>query len=224
MSERDIFLAALEIDCRPERAVYLERACSGDPALRERLDALLAFHEQENSFLNAPYLDTAPTADVRAQEGARTVIGRYKILEKIGEGGFAVVFMAEQTEPVRRRVALKIIKPGMDSQQVIGRFEAERQALALMDHPNIAKVFDGVTGPASGCPGRPYFVMELVNGHDAVRKTEASRRRLRRDLPDHPRRPASHAFHTDQHTRGATSVDCPKLQDRACKAPAVTAR
>ena len=93
-------------------------------------------------------------------EGSGTIIGRYKLLEKIGEGGMAVVYMAEQTEPVRRKVALKIIKPGMDTRQVIARFEAERQALALMDHPNIAKVLDaGATET-----GRPYFVMELVRG------------------------------------------------------------
>jgi len=159
MSERDIFLAAVEIDCPTDRARYVERACSGDLSLRERLNAMLAFHEQDVSFLCGPYLKTDQWAGDVA-EGEGTVIGRYKILEKIGEGGFAMVFMAEQTEPVRRKVALKIIKPGMDSKQVIGRFEAERQALALMDHPNIAKVFDGgVTNS-----GRPYFVMELVNG------------------------------------------------------------
>jgi serine/threonine-protein kinase len=92
--------------------------------------------------------------------GPGTVIGPYKLLEQIGEGGFGVVFMAEQTEPVRRKVALKILKPGMDTRQVVARFEAERQALAIMDHPNIAKVFDG----GSTASGRPYFVMELVKG------------------------------------------------------------
>ena len=93
-------------------------------------------------------------------EGPGTVIGRYKLLQQIGEGGFGVVFMAEQQEPVRRKVALKIIKPGMDSRAVVARFEAERQALALMDHPNIAHIFDGGTTDS----GRPYFVMELVKG------------------------------------------------------------
>src|SRR5216117_2759291 len=100
------------------------------------------------------------TLDEPAGERPGTVIGQYKLLEQIGEGGFGVVFMAEQTQPVRRKVALKVIKPGMDSRQVVARFEAERQALALMDHPNIAKVFDG----GETASGRPYFVMELVRG------------------------------------------------------------
>src|SRR5216117_3425260 len=100
------------------------------------------------------------TLDEPAGERPGTVIGPYKLLEQIGQGGFGVVFMAEQTEPVRRKVALKIIKPGMDTRQVIARFEAERQALAIMDHPNIAKVLDG----GATASGRPYFVMELVKG------------------------------------------------------------
>jgi WD40 repeat protein len=161
MTERDIFLAALDIACPRDRAAYVAQACADDPALRQRLDAMLAFHDQEDSFLRAPCGETRAAADdVTMAEGEGTLIGRYKLLEKIGEGGFAVVFMAEQTEPIRRKVALKVIKPGMDSKQVIGRFEAERQALALMDHPNIAKVFDGGVTDS----GRPYFVMELVNG------------------------------------------------------------
>jgi serine/threonine protein kinase/WD40 repeat protein len=161
MTERDIFLAALDINCPADRAAYLAQACADNPALRERLDAMLAFHEQEQSFLSGPCVETRSwPQDVTIAEGEGSIIGRYKLLEKIGEGGFAVVFMAEQTEPIRRKVALKVIKPGMDSKQVIGRFEVERQALAMMDHPNIAKVFDG--GVTSS--GRPYFVMELVNG------------------------------------------------------------
>src|SRR5216117_1513728 len=100
------------------------------------------------------------TLDEPAGERPGTVIGQYKLLEQIGEGGFGVVFMAEQTQPVRRKVALKVLKPGMDTRQVIARFEAERQALALMDHPNIAKVLDADETPT----GRPYFVMELVRG------------------------------------------------------------
>jgi WD40 repeat protein/serine/threonine protein kinase len=161
MTERDIFLAALDINCPTDRAAYLTQACADNPALRERLDAMLAFHNREDSFLRESCVTTCPqpyNGTIAEDEG--TLIGRYKLLEKIGEGGFAIVFMAEQTEPVRRRVALKVIKPGMDSKQVIGRFEAERQALALMDHPNIAKVFDGGVTDS----GRPYFVMELVNG------------------------------------------------------------
>src|SRR5262249_37945954 len=102
----------------------------------------------------------ATTADSPLRERAGTVIGPYKLLEQIGEGGFGVVFMAEQTQPVRRKVALKVLKPGMDTREVIARLEAERQALALMDHPNIAQVFDG----GETASGRPYFVMELVRG------------------------------------------------------------
>jgi eukaryotic-like serine/threonine-protein kinase len=148
--ERSIFLTALERRSADERAAYLEQACAGDLALRGEVEALLAAHDRLPA--GAP-----PAATFTA---AGTVIGRYKLLEPIGEGGYGTVFMAEQTTPVQRRVALKIIKPGMDTRQVIARFEAERQALALMDHPNIAKVFDaGVTDTE-----RPYFVMELVKG------------------------------------------------------------
>src|SRR5207245_7577937 len=100
------------------------------------------------------------TVNQPISDGPGTVIGPYKLLEQIGEGGFGVVFMAEQLQPIRRKVALKVLKPGMDTRQVVARFEAERQALALMDHPNIAQVFDGGETPS----GRPYFVMELVKG------------------------------------------------------------
>jgi serine/threonine protein kinase/TolB-like protein/Flp pilus assembly protein TadD len=145
------------------RAAYLEGACGADEALQAEIRSLLAAHDEAGEFMSAP---TSPLgqADVTKAgpltEGPGTVIGRYKILQAIGEGGFGAVYMAQQTEPVKRKVALKIIKLGMDTKQVIGRFEAERQALALMDHPNIAKVLDaGATGT-----GRPYFVMELVRG------------------------------------------------------------
>jgi serine/threonine protein kinase/WD40 repeat protein len=160
MTERDIFLAALDIACPTDRAAYVAVACADNPALRERLEAMLAFHNREDSFLDDSCVATHSWPPDTTIEGEGSIIGRYKLLEKIGEGGFAIVFMAEQTEPVRRRVALKVIKPGMDSKQIIGRFEIERQALALMDHPNIAKVFDGGMTDS----GRPYFVMELVNG------------------------------------------------------------
>jgi serine/threonine protein kinase/tetratricopeptide (TPR) repeat protein len=144
-----------------ERQAYLKEACGDDAELLGRIEALLKAHEQAGSFLKVPVfgpdvtLDTSPLT-----EGPGTIIGRYKLLEQIGEGGFGVVYMAEQQEPIRRRVALKIIKLGMDTRQVIARFEAERQALAMMDHPNIAGVLDaGATET-----GRPYFVMELVKG------------------------------------------------------------
>jgi eukaryotic-like serine/threonine-protein kinase len=142
-----------------QRAVYLKQVCGNDRALPVRVEALLAAHE-EAGFLEVPVVDAAATIDQPITECAGMVIGRYKLLQKIGEGGFGVVFMAEQKSPVVRRVALKVIKPGMDSHAVVARFEAERQALALMDHPNVAHILDGgVTGS-----GRPYFVMELVIG------------------------------------------------------------
>jgi WD40 repeat protein/serine/threonine protein kinase len=160
MNERDIFDAALAIDDPAQRAAYLDRACAGNPRLREHIDGLLSVHEQVGSFLESPALAGAPTVDEPVSERPDTVIGPYKLMEQIGEGGMGLVFVAEQQHPVRRKVALKVIKPGMDTRAVIARFEAERQALALMDHPNIAKVLDG--GETSS--GRPYFVMELVKG------------------------------------------------------------
>jgi len=144
-----------------ERAAFLERECGGDSALRQRIEQLLATHEGSGPSLEQPTAPSgATTAMLPPEEGPGTVISRYKILEKIGEGGFGAVYVAEQREPVKRRVALKIIKLGMDTRQVVARFEAERQALALMDHPNIAKVLDaGATET-----GRPFFAMELVKG------------------------------------------------------------
>jgi WD40 repeat protein/serine/threonine protein kinase len=160
MSERDLFDAALAIDDPAQRAAYLDRVCAGDPALREHLDGLLSLHAQVGSFLEAPALAALATFAEPITERPGAVVGPYKLLEEIGEGGFGVVFMAEQTQPVRRKVALKVLKPGMGTRQVVARFEAERQALALMDHPHIAKVFDG----GATASGRPYFVMELVRG------------------------------------------------------------
>src|SRR5687767_5339988 len=160
MTEETLFHLTLE---KPEneRAVFLDEACGGDSALRQRIEVLLTAHEQPASFLQTAIgVDFEATLDPPILLRSGTVVGRYKLLEPIGEGGYGTVFMAEQTSPVQRKVALKIIKAGMDTRQVIARFEAERQALALMDHPNIAKVFDaGVTDT-----GRPYFVMELVKG------------------------------------------------------------
>src|SRR5579859_5207223 len=158
--EEEIFEAALAMP-PGQRAGHLDRVCGGDSQLRQRVEALLQAHEQAGEFLEAP----APTnktiaISIPITEKPGDRIGRYKLLQQIGEGGCGVVYMAEQQEPVRRRVALKVIKLGMDTKQVIARFEAERQALALMDHPNIAKVFDAGTTEA----GRPFFVMELVKG------------------------------------------------------------
>src|SRR5512136_2888997 len=157
-----LFREALGRASGPEREAFLDQACAGDPALRARLAALLDAHASPDSFLESPVGAPPATAPIESapQEGPGTLIGRYKLLEKVGEGGFGAVYVAEQREPVKRRVALKIIKLGMDTRQVVARFEAERQALALMDHPNIAKVLDaGATDT-----GRPYFVMELVKG------------------------------------------------------------
>src|SRR5713226_7226725 len=156
----ELFAAAIELPAA-ERAAYLDRACGGDPDLRQRVEGLLMEHDNPGDFR-----EERPSKGA-AQGGPRPIgekpgdrIGQYKLLQQIGEGGYGVVYMAEQEAPVRRRVALKIIKPGMDTKSVIARFEAERQAVASMDHPNIAKVFDAGATES----GRPYFVMELVRG------------------------------------------------------------
>jgi serine/threonine protein kinase/tetratricopeptide (TPR) repeat protein len=159
-SERDIFDAALAMDNPAERAAYLEQACAANPQLRARIDDLLRAPNQLGRFLQAQDPDAVATVEQPISEGPGTIIGPYKLLQQIGEGGFGVVFLAEQHQPVRRKVAVKVVKPGMDTKQVIARFEAERQALALMDHPNIAKVLDSGQTAA----GRPYFVMDLVKG------------------------------------------------------------
>jgi len=157
----EIYHAALGNGPGPVRDAYLSAVCGEDTALRTQVEALLHANDEAGDFLETPVSGPDAIAEEPpVAEGPGTVIGRYKLLEKIGEGGMAVVYMAEQTEPIRRKVALKIIKLGMDTRQVIARFEAERQALALMDHPSIAKVLDaGATET-----GRPYFVMELVAG------------------------------------------------------------
>ena len=152
---RSIFEQALELHSKPQRQAYLDEACGGNPELRDQVDALLEAHAEAGSFLEPPAADLAVTTDHRPiVERPGTVIGPYKLLQQIGEGGMGVVFMAEQTEPIQRTVALKIIKPGMDTRQVIARFEAERQALALMDHPNIARVLDAGTTDDKGAEKR----------------------------------------------------------------------
>src|SRR5262245_49884969 len=154
-----IFFAALE---KPpgERSAFLDEACGQDAELRRRVERLLAAQSQVAAFLEQPAgaqpSADEPTIDPRHPDGPGVVLaGKYKLLEEIGEGGVGSVWMAQQTEPVRRLVAVKLIKPGMDSKLVLARFEAERQALALMDHPNIAKVHDAGT---TGETGRPFFV------------------------------------------------------------------
>jgi serine/threonine protein kinase/WD40 repeat protein len=161
----EIFLKAMEIESPEKRRSFVDQACGNNEELRAQVESLLHAEGEVGNFLQSPrdVDNSAPTFGQTLdpiRETAGTVIGRYKLLQQIGEGGMGVVYMAEQERPVRRRVALKIIKPGMDSAQVIARFEAERQALAMMDHPNIARVLD------AGCTdtGRPFFVMELVQG------------------------------------------------------------
>jgi serine/threonine protein kinase/WD40 repeat protein/tetratricopeptide (TPR) repeat protein len=155
-----IFSQALEIESPAERARYLAEACGGDARLQGEVEGILQALAQAGSFLESPARGPDVTIEQAVAERPGMVIGPYKLLEQIGAGGMGAVYMAEQTRPVQRKVALKVIKAGMDSGQVIARFEAERQALALMDHPNIAKVLDAGTTAA----GRPYFVMELVKG------------------------------------------------------------
>lgn len=161
INKEEIFNIAADIEDPAERSSYLDNACKGDHKLRADIESLLRSDRKAGDFLESPPLAANVTLDDSPlTEGPGTVIGRYKLLEKIGEGGFGVVYMADQNKPISRRVALKIIKLGMDTKEVIARFEAERQALAMMEHPNIAKVLDaGATDT-----GRPYFVMELVKG------------------------------------------------------------
>src|SRR5580704_5513063 len=158
---KTVFGHAVEIEDPTARAAYLERACGANPQFRAEVEALLQAHQNAEGFLKKPPVQNVATfVDISDLDAEGTTIGPYKLLERLGEGGMGVVFMADQHAPVRRRVALKIIKPGMDTREVLARFDAERQALALMDHPNIARALDaGVTDS-----GRPYFVMELVRG------------------------------------------------------------
>jgi serine/threonine protein kinase len=170
-----IFLEALDKNGADELVQFLDKTCGSDLAMRARVQELLRAHQNAGNFLGKA---GQAVDNVRMTERPGTVIGPYKLLEQIGEGGFGVVFMAEQQQPVRRKVALKVIKPGMDSRQVVARFEAERQALALMDHPNIAHVFDGGETAA----GRPYFVMELVRGIPITEFCDQNRLPLRERL------------------------------------------
>jgi serine/threonine protein kinase len=187
MQEQSIFIEALEREDPAERAAFLDRTCAADPALRARIERLLRRHQQAGGFLEQPAglpggtvdessSPSAPgdqrVAGLTTGEDPGTVLaGRYKLLEAIGEGGMGTVWMARQTEPVQRLVAVKLIKAGLDSRQVLARFEAERQALALMDHPNIAKVLDAGAAP----DGRPFFVMELVRGVPITRHCDEHR-------------------------------------------------
>ena len=198
-----------------DRPAYLTEACAGDDALRARVEQMLAVSAEAEAFITD--LPDDESEDRKPDDGsAKTLkldladapdeavgqtLGRYKLLERVGEGGCGVVYVAEQTEPVRRRVALKVIKLGMDTRQVVARFEAERQALAMMDHPNIAKVLDaGATDT-----GRPYFVMELVRGiritdycDQSQSHHQGTARSVHQGLPGHPAR-APEGHHPSRH-------------------------
>src|SRR5947208_2721423 len=167
MTERDIFIAALQKEDPTERQAFLDDACARQPELRRQVENLLRLHEGAGSFLEQPAAESPATGALRdapehasSPEAPGALVGPYKLIERIGEGGMGEVWMAQQTEPVKRLVAVKLIRPGMDSRSVLARFDAERQALSLMDHPNIAKVLDA----GATADGRPYFVMELVKG------------------------------------------------------------
>ena len=175
MSERDIFIIALQKDDPAQRQAYLDEVCAGQPDLRTQVEKLLRLYLGAGSFLEKPAAELATTREVLGAAGQSAsceapgaIIGPYKLIEPIGEGGMGSVWMAQQTEPVKRLVAIKLIKAGMDSRQVIARFGAERQALALMDHPNIARVLDAGATDA----GRPYFVMDLVKGVPITRSCD----------------------------------------------------
>ncbi|QVL34024.1 serine/threonine protein kinase [Telmatocola sphagniphila] len=190
MNESLIFAAALKKKTEAEREAYLEGACGNNAELRKQIAELLRLHQQEKSFLEQPVARFEATVDMPAgkwidpdtlkfepDDKPGTLIGPYKLLQKIGEGGMGTVWMAEQQEPVRRMIAIKLVKAGMDSAKVVARFEAERQALALMDHPNIARIYDaGIVGQ------RPYFVMELVKGTSITKYCDEHRLQPRQRL------------------------------------------
>jgi serine/threonine-protein kinase len=160
-NEETIFGEALGKGSAAAQAAYLDQACAGDAPLRRAVEALLLAHQRAGGILESAPADPDLTRPANASaDGVGFMIGPYKLLEQIGAGGMGIVYMAEQLHPVRRKVAMKVIKPGVDTRQVIARFEAERQTLAIMDHPNIARVLDAGTTDL----GRPYFVMELVKG------------------------------------------------------------
>src|SRR5262245_12244551 len=179
---QELFLTAVERHSPQDWGAYLDRACADDE-LRRQVNLLLQAHRDAGSVPGAAAHERDQTGDYQTAEAPGTMVGPYKFIEPIGEGGMGSVWMAQQTEPVRRLVAVKLIKAGMDSRQVVARFEAERQALALMDHPNIAKVLDGGTTAS----GRPYFVMDLVKGAPITRYCDehhlTPRQRLELFLP-----------------------------------------
>lgn len=192
---KDVFADALDME-PPRREAFIRQACRGDDVLIAEVLGLVSAHEGSKNFLSL----TTITGEPDAGESPGTRIGKYKLRELIGEGGFGSVFLAEQEQPVRRRVALKIIKLGMDTKSVVARFEQERQALALMEHPNIAKVLDaGSTGS-----GRPYFVMELVKGDPVTTYCDRNSLTIRERLGIFEQ--VCHAVH-HAHTKGVVHRD-----------------
>src|SRR5579871_1918280 len=178
LDEAALFNAARLIESPTARRQYLQEACGNDTELRGRVEALLRVHDENPTFLGSPTEDlhTLLGEGVGAELG--TQLGPYKLLQQLGEGGMGTVLLAEQTEPVHRQVAVKVVRPGMDSRQILARFEAERQALALMDHPHIAKVLDAGTTRTS----RPYFVMELIRGVPITQYCDENKQTLRQRL------------------------------------------
>ncbi len=167
----EIFFEVLRCVSVVESAAYLDRVCAGDLRLRDRIEQLVQAYPEANDFLETPAGAGVTTLHVFELESPGTHIGPYTLVREIGRGGMGIVYLAEQVEPVRRHVAIKIIKPGMDSQQVIARFTAERQILTVLDHPNIARVLDaGITNT-----GRPYFVMEWIDGLTITRHCDEHR-------------------------------------------------
>src|SRR5262249_29800744 len=176
VDEESIFAAALGKVSPSERLAFLAEVCAGDPELRAGVEALLQAHENPDSFLEPSGARLDPgVAEETVVQPMGTMIGPYRLLQQLGEGGMGAVFRAEQTQPVQRQVALKLIRSGLDSAQLLARFEAERQALALMDHPHIARVLDAGTTPE----GRPFFVMELVEGVSITRYCDEQHLTLR---------------------------------------------
>ena len=220
--EEALFAAALALP-PDKRAAYLDEQCGQDAALRQRIANLLKAFSQSEGFLEPPPPAPGPAGTMRvtfpSTENPGDIIGRYKIREKLGEGGCGVVYVAEQSEPVRRRVALKVIKLGMDTRSVIARFEAERQALAMMDHPNIARVLDAGTTDS----GRPYFVMELVRGIKITDYCDQNQSRHRRSAsncssrfatPSNTPTKRASSIATSNHqiylSRSTTACPCPR--------------
>ena len=207
LDEKAVFNVARKIESPELRDEYLRQVTAGDANFTERISMLLREFEKRQSFLEQPAMhvdETLHTPESMTDEG--TQIGPYRLREPIGEGGMGVVYVADQEQPVRRKVVLKLIKPGRDTKEVIARFAVERQALALMDHPNIARVLDAGTTVA----GRPFFVMELVRrnlDHRRLRQSQTQHSRAASSvchcLPGRPARPSE-----GDHSSGYQAIEC----------------